>query len=243
VLERRVRERTAQLELVNAELETFSYSVSHDLRAPLRAIEGFNKILLEDHAERLDEQGKVYLERAIGASQRMRRLIEDLLKLSQVTRQKVQRIRVDLSAMAHAIAADLQDQQPNRHAVFAIPNGVHADCDAHLLRVLLENLLGNAWKYTSKQATARIEMGQMSQKDERVYFVRDDGAGFDMQNAAKLFAPFQRFHASAEFEGSGIGLATVRRITHLHGGRVWADSRADQGTTVFFTLEPPPVHN
>jgi len=237
-LERRVLERTAQLEGANAELETFSYSVSHDLRAPLRAIEGFNKILLEDYADRLDEEGKHYLERVGAASQRMGQLIEDLLKLSHVTRHVIQRDSVYLSALTHSIAADLQQRQPNRNVAFVIADGLRANGDAHLVRVLLENLLGNAWKYTSKHAAARIELGTTLREGGRVYFIRDDGAGFDMRNAAKLFMPFQRFHKFTEFEGSGIGLATVWRITRLHGGRVWAESREEHGTTVYFTLEP-----
>ena len=237
-LERRVLERTAQLEVANAELETFSYSVSHDLRAPLRSIEGFSKMLLEDYADRLDEQGKHYLERVDAASQRMGLLIRDLLTLAQVSHHNLQRVSVDLSALAHAIAADLQQQQPNRTVAFVIADRLQANGDAHLVRVLLENLLGNAWKYTSKHAAARIELGTTSPEGGRVYFVRDDGAGFDMRHAAKLFMPFQRLHTLTEFEGSGIGLATVQRITHLHGGRVWAESREEHGTTISFTLEP-----
>ena len=228
-LERRVRERTAQLEVANAELETFSYSVSHDLRAPLRAIEGFTRILLEDHADRLDQQGMHYLERVGAASQRMGLLITDLLALSRVSHHDLHRVSVDLSALARSIAADLRQQQPNRNVTFVIADGLQTDGDAELLRVLLDNLLGNAWKYTSKHAAARIELGTMSRENTCVYFVRDDGAGFDMRNAAKLFMPFQRLHPPTEFEGSGIGLATVQRIVHLHGGHVWAESQEARG--------------
>ena len=237
-LERRVRERTAQLEVANAELESFSYSVSHDLRAPLRAIEGFTRTLLEDYADRLDNQGMHYLERVGAASQRMGLLITDLLALSRVAHHHLQRVCVDLSELARSIAAELQQQQPNRNVAFVIADGLRADGDADLLPVLLDNLLGNAWKYTSKHATARIELGTTSREGRCVYFVRDDGAGFDMRNAAKLFTPFYRLHSSTEFEGSGIGLATVQRITRLHGGRVWAESQKERGTTISFTLGP-----
>ncbi len=237
-LERRVRERTAQLEVANTELETFSYSVSHDLRAPLRAIKGFSKALLEDYAAKLDEQGKDYLERVCANTLRMEQLIEDLLKLSQVSRHNLERASVDLSALAQSITANLQQRQPGRVATFVIADGLQASGDPHLLRDLLENLLGNAWKYTSKHAAARIELGVTVQEGERVYFVRDDGAGFDMTYADKLFVPFQRLHGPAEFEGTGIGLATVYRIVRRHGGRVWAEGAPEQGATFYFTLEP-----
>ena len=236
-LERRVRERTAQLEVANAELETFSYSVSHDLRAPLRAIKGFSKVLLEDYAAKFDEQGKDCLERVCANILRMDQLIEDLLKLSQVSRHNLERASVDLSALAQSITADLQQRQPGRVATFVIADGLQANGDPHLLRVLLENLLGNAWKYTSKHAAARIELGVTVQEGERVCFVRDDGAGFDMTFADKLFVPFQRLHGPAEFEGTGIGLATVYRIIRRHGGRVWAEGAPEQGATFYFTLE------
>jgi len=244
-LERRVLERTAELgvanarlEVANAELETFSYSVSHDLRAPLRAIRGFSKALQEDYSAKLDEHGKDQLERVAANALRMDQLIEDLLKLSQVSRHNLQRVSVDLSALAQSIAADLQQRQPGRVATFIIADGLQASGDPHLLRVLLENLLGNAWKYTSKHAAARIELGVTVHEGERVCFVRDDGAGFDMAHADKLFAPFQRLHGPAEFEGTGIGLATVYRIVRRHGGRVWAEGAPEQGATIYFTLEP-----
>jgi PAS domain S-box-containing protein len=235
-LEDLVVARTAELAAVNKELEAFAYSVSHDLRAPLRSIDGFGQALLEDYAGQLDAVGQDYVRRMRAASQRMGQLIDDLLKLSRLTRRELHREPVDLSAMAAAIAADLQQAQPGRQVQFAIAGEVVAYGDEHLLRVMLENLLGNAWKFTSRQPQARIQFGAEGSGSERLYFVRDDGAGFDMTYANKLFAPFQRLHNVTEFEGSGIGLATVQRIVHRHGGRVWAEGAEGQGATFFFTL-------
>jgi PAS domain S-box-containing protein len=236
-LERRVIERTAQLEAANRELETFSYSVSHDLRAPLRSIDGFSQALLEDCAAQLDAQGRDYLQRIRGATQRMAELIEALLGLSRVTRAGLQRHEVDLSAMARAIAAELQRTDPSRHVEFAIADGLIVSGDARLLRVAMENLLGNAWKFTAKQPRARIEFGMQRQDDGTcAFFVRDNGAGFDMAYAEKLFGAFQRLHRASEFHGTGIGLATVQRIVHRHGGRIWAEGAVGQGATFYFTL-------
>ncbi|MBI3977153.1 MAG: response regulator [Chloroflexi bacterium] len=237
-LEQRVAERTAQLEATNKELEAFSYSVSHDLRAPLRAIDGFSQALLEDYADRLDAEGRDYLRRVRAGSQRMAQLIDDLLKLSRVSRWELRRETVDLSALARAIAAELRQAQPERRVDFAIAEGLTVVGDAHLLRIMLENLLGNAWKFTAEHGTARIELGTEQRDGERVYFVRDDGAGFEMAYAGKLFGAFQRLHAMTEFEGTGIGLATVQRIVHRHGGRIWAEAAVEQGATFFFTLQP-----
>jgi PAS domain S-box-containing protein len=236
-LEQRVIERTAQLEATNRELETFSYSVSHDLRAPLRSIDGFSQALLEDYAERLDSEGKDYLQRIRGATQRMAELIDALLGLSRVMRTELQRDTLDLSHMARAIAAELQRQEPERRVEWRIADGLRAYGDARLLQVVLENLLGNAWKFTAKAPVARIEVGRGMQEDGgEVFFVSDNGAGFDMAYANKLFGAFQRLHRASEFPGTGIGLATVQRIIHRHGGRVWAQSRVNAGATFYFTL-------
>jgi PAS domain S-box-containing protein len=235
-LEQRVIERTTQLEAVNKELEAFAYSVSHDLRAPLRSIDGFSQVLLEDYAGKLDEEGKDYLQRVRSASQRMADLIDDILNLSRLTRGEMQRETVDLSALAQAIATELQQSQPERQVEFIITLGLVVTADAHLMRVALENLLGNAWKFTQKQPSARIEFGYAETNGQSAYFVRDDGVGFDMAYADKLFGAFQRLHSSNEFEGTGVGLATVQRIIHRHGGDIWAESAVDQGTTFYFTL-------
>jgi PAS domain S-box-containing protein len=235
-LEQRVRRRTAQLETFNRELESFSYSVSHDLRAPLRSIDGFSQILLEDYAEELDEAGRDYLARVRAASQRMGRLIDDLLDLSRMTRSEMRRERVDLSALAVGFAEELKRAQPERRVEFVVEGGLVVEGDGTLLRVVLENLLRNAWKFTGKQPGARIEFGVTEREGARAYFVRDDGAGFDEAYADKLFGAFQRLHGANEFEGTGIGLATVQRIIHRHGGRVWAEGRVGHGATFYFTL-------
>ncbi len=237
-LERRVAERTAELAAANMELEAFSYSVSHDLRAPLRAIEGFSQALNDEYADRLDDQGRDYLQRVRAAEQRMGQLVTDLLRLSRVTRGAMRRQRVDLSTLAAQIAADLQKAQPQRQVTFVLAAALTAHADQRLLRVVLENLLGNAWKYTSKRPQARIELGAITRAGQQVYFVRDDGAGFDMTYANRLFLPFQRLHSSKEFEGSGIGLATVQRIVRRHGGRIWAEATVGSGATFYFTVEP-----
>jgi PAS domain S-box-containing protein len=236
-LEQRVVERTAQLEAANRELETFSYSVSHDLRAPLRGIDGFSQALVEDYGDSLNAQAQDYLQRIRGATQRMAELIDALLGLSRVTRAELQRGPVDLSAMAEAIAAELQRQDPSRAVEFNIVPGLTTNGDARLLRVVLENLLGNAWKFTGKEGQARIVFGMQTDPDGTpVFVVRDNGAGFDMTYADKLFGAFQRLHRMSEFQGTGIGLATVQRIVRRHGGRVWAEGEVGQGATFYFTL-------
>ena len=235
-LERRVSERTEELAIINEELEAFSYSVSHDLRAPLRQIEGFSRILLEDYAAQVGAEVKQYLHRIQAGTQRMGQLIEDLLNLSRVTLEQMVRQVVHLSDLAQAIVADLRRSAPNRPVELVIAPGLVAEGDPHLLRVALDNLLGNAWKYTSKHGAARIEFGVIEREGEVVYFVRDDGAGFDMTRAAKLFGAFQRFHSTSEFEGTGVGLAIVQRIIRRHGGRIWAEAEVDKGATFYFTL-------
>ena len=235
-LDQRVRLRTAQLEATNKELEAFCYSVSHDLRAPLRNIVGFSQALLQDYSTKLDEEGKEYLNRACAAGQRMTRLIEDLLYLSRVGRSEMNRTGVDLSAIVQSIAADLQKSEPNRVVEWRITPGLTAEGDERLLRIAFENLLGNAWKFTGKKPSAVIEFGTMSSDNQIVFFVKDNGAGFDMTYADKLFGVFQRLHSAAEFPGTGIGLATVQRIINRHGGRIWAQSTLGEGATLFFTL-------
>lgn len=225
-LEQRVIERTDQLEAANKELEAFAYSVSHDLRAPLRGIDGFSQALLEDYADELDTQGKDYLQRVRAASQRMARLIDDLLRLSRITRSEMRRETVDLSTLVKKITERMQKIEPERQLEFIITPGVVANGDERLLRMMLQNLLENAWKFTSKLTHARIEFGVMEpshfdeagQPGKPIYFVRDNGAGFDMAYADKLFGAFQRLHGTVEFPGTGIGLATVQRIVHRHGG-------------------------
>ncbi len=235
-LEQRVAQRTAQLEAINKELETFSYSVSHDLRAPLRAIDGFSQALSEDYAAQLDEQGQDYLQRVRAATQRMGQLIDDILNLSRITRSEMRQQQVNLSLLVETIAQELRQTQPQREAEFVIAPNLIARGDPHLLQVALENLMGNAWKFTQKQAQATIEFGLTRQNDQPAYFIRDNGVGFDMAYAHKLFGPFQRLHTRNEFEGSGIGLATVQRIIQRHGGRIWVESAVGQGTTFYFTL-------
>jgi signal transduction histidine kinase len=226
-----------ELEGANKELEAFSYSVSHDLRAPLRSIEGFSQILLEDYADRLDEEGQDYLGRVRAASQHMATLIDDLLDLSRVSRGPLRREPVDLAALATGIIGELRRSHPEREVEVVIAEGLTANGDARLLRLALENLLNNAWKFTSKKPRATIEFGSIDREaTERVYFVRDDGVGFDEAYAGKLFGAFQRLHGAEEFEGTGIGLATVQRIVHRHGGRVWAEGRVGGGAAFYFTL-------
>lgn len=229
---------TSSLAAANKELEAFSYSTSHDLRAPLRSIDGFSQVLLEDYADTLDAQGQDYLQRIRMATQRMAELIDALLELSRVTRTELSRTRLDLTAMARTITAELHRREPARAVEVVLAEGLTANGDPPLLRVALENLLGNAWKFTAKTALARIEIGSLRQADGvEAYFVRDNGAGFDMQYAQKLFGAFQRLHRMGEFPGTGIGLATVQRIIHRHGGRIWAEGIIDQGATFYFTLE------
>ncbi len=229
------------LEHKNRELESFSYSVSHDLRAPLRSIDGFSQILLDDYGSLLDENGQDHLRRICAAAQRMGNLIDALLGLSRVTRAELRREPVDLSVLAVSIAAQLRATQPERSVDFVIPGRLLAMGDPHLLRALLENLMGNAWKFTSGKSPALIELAESRKGDASVYIVRDNGAGFDMTYAEKLFAPFQRLHSSTEFAGTGIGLATVKRIVDRHGGLVWAEGIVDHGASVHFTLPGAPA--
>ena len=231
-LERRAQELSA----ANQELEAFAHSVSHDLRAPLRRIHGFSQALLEDYADSLDGQGMDYLERLHASSKQMTQLIDDLLDLSRITSSEIRRQRVDLSAMAQAIASDLQKTTPERQVEIIIQVGITVKGDPHLLQVMLANLLDNAWKFTGKQAAPRIEFGSVRTRGKHVFVVRDNGAGFDMAYADKLFGPFQRLHSQAEFPGTGIGLATVQRIVHRHGGQIWAESEAGKGADFYFTL-------
>jgi PAS domain S-box-containing protein len=235
-LERRVVERTAQLESANKEMEAFSYSVSHDLRAPLRSIDGFSQALLEDYSGKLDEDGRNHLQRVRAATQRMGQLIDDLLNLSRLSRTELRSEPVDLTSLAQSVVAELRERDPKRQVELQIAKGLVAHGDPRLLRVVLENLLGNAWKFTSKQPHATIEFSSAGQNGTREFFVRDNGAGFDMAYADKLFGAFQRLHSAEEFSGTGIGLATVQRIIHRHGGRIWAQSAVNQGATFHFTL-------
>ncbi|HSL00739.1 MAG TPA: PAS domain S-box protein [Rubrobacteraceae bacterium] len=228
--------RAEELARANAELEQFSYSVSHDLRAPLRAIDGFSHVLMEVFADDLGEEGAGYLMRVRANSQRMGALIDDLLDLSRITRTPLRRQRVDLSSLADSVLDDLRRSEPDRRVETVLDNGLVVNADAGLMRVALENLLSNAWKFTSREPVARIELGGTVRRRRRTYFVRDNGAGFDEAYAEKLFAPFQRLHAEQEFEGTGIGLATVQRVIHRHGGQTWAESAPGAGATFFFTL-------
>jgi len=231
--EEALRKQAKELESANRELEAFSYSVSHDLRSPLRSIDGFSQILLEDYADKLDEVGRDSLQRVRAASQRMGILIDDMLALSRVTRREVSFERTDLSALVAAIETELREGEPQRQVEFVIAPGLTIDTDAQLVRIALWNLLSNAWKFTGRRPHARIEFGMTEQ---HAYFVKDDGAGFDMAYADRLFGAFQRMHGVAEFEGTGIGLATVQRIIHRLGGRIWAEAFPDRGATFYFTL-------
>lgn len=236
-LEQRVADRTAQLQAANKELEAFSYSVSHDLRAPLRHINGFSQALLEDYADQLDACGKSYLQEVRKASQEMAQLIDDVLQLARVTRSEMHREEVSLSDLARAVIADLGKMSNGRAIDVNIEEGLSTRGDKRLLRIVLVNLLGNAWKFTSKESDAKITFGGGQQSNGEVtYFVRDNGAGFDMSYVSKLFGAFQRLHTAGEFEGTGIGLATVQRIVVRHGGRVWAEGKIDEGATFYFTL-------
>ncbi len=238
-LEQRVDERTFQLAAANEELESFSYSVSHDLRAPLRTIDGFSHALLEDCADRLDDTGRTHLNRIRAATQRMGLLIDDLLNLSRLSRTEMHTQSVDISALASAIANGLQEGLPRRGVELRIRNGLRTLGDPGLLRVVLENLLGNAWKFTSTHESALIEFGAAVSNGKAAFFVRDDGAGFDPAYADRLFGAFQRLHSMTEFAGTGIGLATVQRIVRRHGGEIWAESAVGRGATFYFTLGEP----
>lgn len=229
--------RSRDLEVANGELEAFSYSVSHDLRAPLRSMGGFSQALMEDYGDQLEGEAQDYLQRIGASSRRMGRMIDDILALSRSTRQELTRERVNLSDYVEAIIGDLRNRDPDRRVTVEIEPNLAVWGDARLLRTVLDNLLGNAWKFTSKKDGARIEFGASSTGDERVYFLRDNGAGFDMAYIDKLFGIFQRLHSKTEFEGNGVGLATVARLVGRHGGRVWAEAEVNKGATFYFTLD------
>lgn len=227
-----------ELEIANKELEAFSYSVSHDLRAPLRSIHGFAQAVIEDYGDRLDEVGMDYLKRIVRSAERLAQLIADLLSLSRISQRDLNVGMVDLSTIAQEVVEELREREPCRTVEFRIADGLLAECDADLVKIILDNLLGNAWKFTARKAQAVVEFGAVGQNGQTVYFVRDNGVGFDMRYAEKLFMPFQRLHGE-EFEGTGIGLATVARIIYRHGGRIWAEGVPDAGATFFFTLSAP----
>jgi len=237
-LNEELERRLSELQAVNTELEAFSYSVSHDLRAPLRHINGFSLALLEDYEDKLDDVGKRYLQDVRSASQEMALLIDEVLLLARVTRSGMHREAVDLSRVAQEVIAELQKAEPGRDVTIDIEEGLSAYGDKRLLRVMLVNLLGNAWKFTSKREQAHIAFGQKRGAEDNSYFVRDNGAGFDMAYANKLFGTFQRLHTAREFEGTGVGLATVLRVVHRHGGTVWADGVVNEGAAFYFTLPP-----
>ncbi len=233
-----LRARTQQLEAANRELEAFSYSVSHDLRAPLRAIDGFSQALEEDAADRLDEAGLDALRRVRAAARRMGILIDELLNLSRISRMELRREAIDLAELAAGVVDDLRQRDPARVVTVRVAERLPARADPRLLRIALQNLVDNAWKYTGKTADPAIEIGATERSRGREYFVRDNGAGFDMRYADKLFGAFQRLHTDREFEGTGVGLATVQRIVHRHGGRIRAEGDVGKGATFSFTLEP-----
>jgi signal transduction histidine kinase len=241
-LESRVEQRTRELAVSNQELEAFSYSVSHDLRAPLRTIDGFSLALMEDFSDKLNEEGRDYIGRVRNGVQRMGTLIDALLQLSRVTRTELQRERVDLSQLATLVFNELQAASPERDILFLPQPGVLVEADSRLVRIALENLIGNAYKFTSRTENSKIEFGSLAGSDQHagqtVYFIRDNGAGFDMHYVDRLFTAFQRLHGDRDFKGSGIGLATVSRIIRRHHGTVWAESELGHGATFFFTLAP-----
>jgi two-component system sensor histidine kinase/response regulator len=236
LLNRHLQSRVEELIAVNRELDSFSYTVSHDLRAPLIRIDGFSRALLENYADKIDEHGRLYLERVRSASQRMCQLVDDLLNFSRVGRMDLHPERVDLCEIARSVAAEIQTRVPERQAAFVIPDHVMATGDGTLLRSVLSNLLENAWKFTRRREDASIQFGINQQDGVLTYFVKDNGAGFDPALEHKLFRPFERLHSASEFEGTGIGLATVERIIKRHGGRVWAEGSVNNGATFYFTL-------
>lgn len=237
-LEELVEQRTHELQNINKELESFSYSVSHDLRAPLRSIDGFSQALLEDYENQLDDLGQHYLIRLRTASQTMGELIDNMLILSRVTRHDIQQQTVNMSDIAESIAENLRQQDKARNVTFEFQDELKIQGDAHLIKIMLDNLIGNAWKYSSKTAQAKIEFGKIRQKGEDVYYIKDNGSGFDMKYASKLFVAFQRLHSAIDYAGSGVGLATVYRIVNRHNGRIWAEAAPDKGATFYFTLNP-----
>jgi light-regulated signal transduction histidine kinase (bacteriophytochrome) len=237
-LEHKVRDRTQALEEANSELEAFCYSVSHDLRAPLRSVDGFAKMLARDYANKpLDARGNDLMDRMSASTIRMGQLIEDLLNLSRIARGTIETEEVDLSGLAAEVAKELAVQNPGRQIEVSIEPDLSVTGDARLLRVALENLFGNAWKFTRAQAQPGFRFGRSESAEGPTFFVRDNGVGFDMAHSAQLFVPFQRLHSDSEFEGTGIGLATVQRVIHSHGGRIWAESRPGMGATFYFTIQ------
>ena len=237
-LERMVADRTAELETMNKELESFSYSVSHDLRAPLRRIDGFSQALLEDYGDKMDEQGLYYLNRMRIASQRMAQLIDDLLELSRLTRSDIQIEDVNLSYIAENIANELKTSNPKRNVQFVIEDNITVKGDSRLLKILMENLLDNSWKFTSHKDKALINFGTKNDNGRLIYFIKDNGCGFNMDESEKIFKPFHRINSENEFPGSGIGLATVQRIVNKHGGDIWAEGNIENGSIFYFTLNP-----
>ena len=235
-LERHVRDRTAELEIANQHLEAFSYSVSHDLRGPLQSIVGYSEIIAQQFGEALGAKGRELLHRVYTGALRMGELIDGLLSLSGVIKAEFNRVPIDLTALAEEVAREIQEREPNRSVEFAIESGMLVVGDPALIRAVLANLIGNAWKFTAKSTGPRIEIGKQSDECETIFFVRDNGAGFEMKQAEKLFGIFERLHKQEEFPGTGIGLATVKRIISKHGGRVWGEGRLNQGATFFFTL-------
>lgn len=235
-LEKRVKDRTAELEAANKELETFSYAVSHDLGAPLRSIRSFTEIVLRKHSATLDETGKGHLEKVRSSGEQMSNLIDDLLRLSKFTQAPLKRTKVNLTAIGRGILNRLAAAAPERAVQTRVGEAMEAEGDSGLLNATLENLLSNAWKYTSKRMDAQIEFGSQVLDGSVVYFVRDNGAGFEMEYATRLFKPFQRLHSVDDFPGTGVGLATVQRIIQRHGGKIWAEAEVDKGATFFFTL-------
>ena len=241
-LEHRVRLRTRELEVANRDLEAFSYSVSHDLRAPLRSINSFSRILLENYQDRLDETGRDYFERIVRASERMGELIDDLLGLASLGLRPLQTCPVNLSRLAEVIVKELREVEPDRDVRFKAETDLHVSGDPQLLRIALENLLGNAWKFTRETPDACIRFGCDSSSGVRIFYIRDNGVGFDPLYAEKLFAPFQRLHSADQYEGNGIGLATVQRIIDKHSGRIWAESAVGGGATFFFCIDATVEH-
>lgn len=242
-LEQRVQNRTAELEKANEELEAFSYAASHDLRAPLRSLKGFAEALLEDYEKRLDDTGKDYLRRIHSSAVHMGQLIEDLLSLSQTSRAPLRMTQVDLSAIARGIVKELKASHPERSVAVKIADNAVATADEHLMQAVMENLLSNAWKFTSKRNQAEIEFGVSADQRGEFYFVRDNGSGFNMAHASKLFIPFNRLHTRSEFPGTGVGLATVQRILQRHNGSIWCEAAEDKGATFYFRLGTQAVQN
>lgn len=236
-----LRRRTTEVETANKELEAFSYSVSHDLRSPLASVDGFSQALSDLYSDQLDESGKEYLRWIQDAVVQMKDLVEGLLQMSRLAKSEINRTRVDVSEIAQSIAESLQQRDPSRSVDFRIEPGLIATADERLLRAVLENLMSNGFKFTRKKENPMIAVGSSVEGDRRVYFVKDNGAGFDSTQAAKMFTPFQRLHSYSEFEGTGIGLSTVKRIIERHGGAIWADGQVGQGATFYFTLGDAPV--